>query len=121
VSVSIASAVQQQSTATREIARSVNDGAVHTAHALAEINSVEQTASRGVAAAGEITTWTGLSARANDLETKVATFFTRVRAACRPAARCRAPRLPIILLAESTVQRALALRAPDFRATQVAT
>jgi methyl-accepting chemotaxis protein len=92
VSVSIASAVQQQSTATREIARSVNDGAVHTAHALAEINSVEQTASRGVAAAGEITTWTGLSARANDLETKVATFFTRVRAACRPAARCRAPR-----------------------------
>ena len=37
---------------------------------------------RGVAAVDEITTWTErLSARANDLEAKVATFFTRVRAA----------------------------------------
>ena len=38
--------------------------------------------SRGAGAVGEITSWTArLSARANDLETKVATFFTRVRAA----------------------------------------
>jgi hypothetical protein len=37
---------------------------------------------RGDGAVGEITTWTArLSARAHDLETKVATFFTRVRAA----------------------------------------
>jgi hypothetical protein len=38
--------------------------------------------SRGAGAVGEINTWTArLSARAQDLETKVATFFTRVRAA----------------------------------------
>ena len=49
---------------------------------LTEINSVDEAVTRGVAAVGEITTWTDrLSARANDLETKVATFFTRVRAA----------------------------------------
>jgi methyl-accepting chemotaxis protein len=82
VSVSIASAVQQQSMTTREIAQSVHDGAVHTAQASAEIDSVKQTVNRGVAAVGEITTWTAcLSARANDLEAKVATFFSRVRAA----------------------------------------
>ena len=65
VSVSIASAVQQQSMTTREIAQSVHDGAVHTAQASAEINSVKQTVNRGVAAVGEITNWTAcLSARA---------------------------------------------------------
>jgi hypothetical protein len=37
---------------------------------------------RGVRAVEEITKWTDqLSARAKDLETKVATFFKRVRAA----------------------------------------
>jgi methyl-accepting chemotaxis protein len=82
VSVSIASAVQQQSTTTRDIAQSVHDGAVHTAQASTEINSVKQTVSRGVTTVGEITNWTAcLSARASDLETKVATFFSRVRAA----------------------------------------
>jgi len=74
--------VQQQSMTTREIAESVNNAATHTAQASTEINSVEQTVLRGVVAVGEITTWTAkLSARANDLEAKVATFFTRVRAA----------------------------------------
>jgi methyl-accepting chemotaxis protein len=82
VSISIAAAVQQQGTTTHAIAESVNDGAVHTAQASTEIDSVQQTVTRGVAAVDEITTWTArLSARANDLETKVATFFTRVRAA----------------------------------------
>ena len=82
VSTSIAAAVQQQSMTTRAIAESVQNAAGHTARASVEINSVEQTVSRGVAAVDEITTWTErLSARANDLETKVATFFTRVRAA----------------------------------------
>lgn len=82
VSTSIASAVQQQSTTTRGIAESIHTAAGHTARASVEINSVDEAVTRGVAAVGEITTWTDrLSARANDLETKVATFFTRVRAA----------------------------------------
>ena len=82
VAVSIASAVQQQSTTTRDIARSVHDGAVHTAQASAAINSVEKTVALGVTTVGEIANWTAcLTARAGDLETKVATFFTRVRAA----------------------------------------
>jgi methyl-accepting chemotaxis protein len=82
VSTSIASAVQQQSTTTRGIAESIHTAAGHTAQASVEINSVEQTVTRSVAAVDEITTWTArLSSRANDLETKVATFFTRVRAA----------------------------------------
>ena len=82
VSTSIAAAVQQQSMTTRAIAESVQTAAGHTARASTEITSVERTVSRGVAAVDEITTWTErLSSRANDLETKVATFFTRVRAA----------------------------------------
>ncbi len=82
VSTSIASAVQQQSMTTKGIAESIHTAAGHTARASAEIHSVDQAVTSGVAAVGEITTWTGrLSARANDLETKVATFFTRVRAA----------------------------------------
>ena len=82
VSTSIASAVQQQSMTTKGIAESIHTAAGHTARASAEIHSVDQAVTSGVAAVGEITTWTGrLSARANDLETNVATFFTRVRAA----------------------------------------
>jgi methyl-accepting chemotaxis protein len=82
VSTSIASAVQQQSMTTRGIAESIHTAAGHTARASVEINSVDEAVTRGVAAVGEITTWTDrLWARANDLETKVATFFTRVRAA----------------------------------------
>jgi methyl-accepting chemotaxis protein len=82
VSTSIASAVQQQSMTTRGIAESIHDAAGHTARASVEINSVDEAVTRSVAAVGDITTWTArLSARADDLETKVATFFTRVRAA----------------------------------------
>ena len=82
VSTSIASAVQQQSMTTRSIAESVHNAAGHTARASVEINSVDEAVSRAGAAVGEITSWTDrLSARANDLEAKVATFFTRVRAA----------------------------------------
>jgi methyl-accepting chemotaxis protein len=82
VSTSIASAVQQQSMTTRGIAESIHNAAGHTARASVEINSVDEAVTRGVAAVGDITSWTDrLSARANDLETKVATFFTRVRAA----------------------------------------
>jgi methyl-accepting chemotaxis protein len=82
VSTSIASAVQQQSMTTRGIAESIHTAAGHTARASVEINSVDEAVTRGVAAVGEITTWTDrLSARANDLEMKVASFFSRVRAA----------------------------------------
>ena len=82
VSTSIASAVQQQSMTTQSIAESIHTAAAHTARASAEINSVDEAVARGVAAVEQITRWTErLSARATDLETKVATFFKRVRAA----------------------------------------
>jgi len=82
VSTSIASAVQQQSATTRDITEAIHTAAGHTAHASTEINSVEEAVTRGAAAVGEITNWTTrLSARANDLETRVAAFFSRVRAA----------------------------------------
>ena len=82
VSTSIASAVDQQGATTREIAESVQVAAGNTAQASIEIKSVEQAARQSVAAVGEISGWTErLSTRAQDLETKVAGFFTRVRAA----------------------------------------
>jgi methyl-accepting chemotaxis protein len=82
VSTSIAGAVEEQSTTTRDIAESVHSAAQHTARASAEIESVERAVELGAAAVGDITAWTErLSSRANDLETKVANFFSRVRAA----------------------------------------
>jgi methyl-accepting chemotaxis protein len=82
VSTSIASAVQQQGMTTQGIAESIHTAAAHTARASAEINSVDKAVARGVAAVEEITKWTErLSTRAKDLETKVGTFFKRVRAA----------------------------------------
>ena len=82
VSTSIASAVEQQGATTQEIAASVQTAAGNTAQASAEIKSVEQAAGRSASAVGEISGWTArLSSRAQDLETKVARFFTRVRAA----------------------------------------
>jgi len=81
-STNIAAAVEQQSTTTGEIAESIQTASGHTARASTEIGSVEQAVTRGAKAVGEITQWTArLSSRAQDLETKVATFFTRVRAA----------------------------------------
>ena len=82
VSMSIASAVDEQGATTREIANSIQVAAGNTAHASGEIKSVEQAASHAAAAIGEISGWTArLSARAQDLEAKVAGFFNRVRAA----------------------------------------
>jgi methyl-accepting chemotaxis protein len=82
VSTSIASAVDEQGATTREIAHSIQTAAGNTASASVEIKSVEQAASRAAGAIGEIGGWTArLSARAQDLEAKVANFFTRVRAA----------------------------------------
>jgi len=82
VASTIASAVEEQGTTTREIAGGMQTAAGNTARASVEIRSVEQAASRSAAAVGEIAGWTErLSSRADDLETKVATFFGRVRAA----------------------------------------
>ena len=82
VSTSIASAVDQQGATTREIANSIQTAAGNTARVSDEIKSVEQAANRSAAAVGDITGWTArLSAGARDLESKVADFFTRVRAA----------------------------------------
>ena len=82
VSTSIASAVQEQSATTGSIAESVHNAAGYTARASTEVGSVEQAVTRSAAAVGDITGWTAkLSSRAQDLETKVATFFNRVRAA----------------------------------------
>ncbi len=82
VSTSVAAAVDQQAATTREIADSIQRAAGHTTHASDEIRSVEQATSRAVTAVGEISGWTTrLSARAQDMETKIGRFFTRVRAA----------------------------------------
>jgi methyl-accepting chemotaxis protein len=82
VSTAIASAVDEQGTTTHEIAHSVQTAAGNTAHASSEIKSVEQAANQAAEALGEISGWTArLSARAQDLEAKVSSFFNRVRAA----------------------------------------
>jgi methyl-accepting chemotaxis protein len=79
---SIASAVEQQSATTHEIAGSILTAAKHTASAWAEILLVEQAAGRSAASFDEIADLTArVSARADDLESRVAAFFNRVRAA----------------------------------------
>jgi methyl-accepting chemotaxis protein len=82
VATVIATAVEQQSSTSRQIAGSIQTIADKTAEASVEIGSVEEATGRSAAAVGEIAGWiTRLSSRANDLETKVGTFFDRVRAA----------------------------------------
>ncbi|MEA2983659.1 MAG: hypothetical protein QOF09_5482 [Alphaproteobacteria bacterium] len=82
VSTSIAAAVDEQGATTREITSSIQLAAGNTTRASDEIKSVEQAANQAAAAIDEISGWTArLSARAQDLEAKVASFFNRVRAA----------------------------------------
>jgi methyl-accepting chemotaxis protein len=82
VSTSIAGAVDEQGETTRTIAASVRKAADTTAHASAEIQSVEQAARQAAGAVGEIGGWTErLASRAQDLEQKIARFFSRLRAA----------------------------------------
>ena len=79
---SIASAVEQQSNTTRDIAGSIQTAAGHTTSASTEIISVEQAARQSVTAFSEIAELTArVASRAADLESKVAEFFNRVRAA----------------------------------------
>ncbi len=82
VASSIASSVDAQGATTREIAGSIQTAAGYTASASIEISSVEQAVSDGASAFSDIAAWTArLSSGAHDLETKVADFFSRVRAA----------------------------------------
>jgi methyl-accepting chemotaxis protein len=82
VSTSVASAVDEQGLTTRTIADSVRKAAGNTARASTEIQSVEQAARQGASAVGDIGGWTArLSARAHDLEQRVARLFSRLRAA----------------------------------------
>jgi methyl-accepting chemotaxis protein len=82
VASTIAAAVEQQGATTREIAGSMQTAAGGTARASDEIESIGQAASRSADAVEEIAGWTKrLSARASELETKVAGFFAQVRAA----------------------------------------
>jgi methyl-accepting chemotaxis protein len=82
VATGIASAVEQQSSTSRQIAGSIQTIADKTGEASVEIRSVEEATGRSAAAVDEIAGWiTRLSTRADDLETKVVTFFDRVRAA----------------------------------------
>jgi len=67
---------------TSDIAVSIQTAADHTASASSEILSVEQAAGRSAKAFTDIAYLTArVSARAQDLEAKVSTFFNRVRAA----------------------------------------
>jgi methyl-accepting chemotaxis protein len=82
VANTIAVAVGQQGGSTREIVASMQTVAGNTSRASGEIRSVEQAAGRSAAAANEIGQWSErLSSRAEDLESQVATFFSRVRSA----------------------------------------
>jgi methyl-accepting chemotaxis protein len=82
VASSIASAVEEQGASTTQIAASVQTAARNTVRASDEMRSIEQATNKSVAAIGDIAGWTAqLSARANDLEAKVNSFFARVRAA----------------------------------------
>jgi methyl-accepting chemotaxis protein len=82
VATGIAAAVEEQNATTREIAASIQVAASNTARSSVEIDSVKEAAGRNAEAVGEITGWIGrLSARADDLEARVAEFFNRVRAA----------------------------------------
>ena len=81
VATAISAAVEQQAMTTRDIADSIQKAAGNTARASTEIQSVGA-AQEGATAVGEISGWTTrLSARAQDLESKLARFFSRVRAA----------------------------------------
>jgi methyl-accepting chemotaxis protein len=82
VASTIAAAVEQQGATTREIAGSMQTAAGGTARASDAIESIGQAANRSAVAVEEIAGWTErLSARASELETKVAGFFAQVRAA----------------------------------------
>ena len=82
VATGIAAAVEQQNATTHEIAASIQVAATNTAQSSVEIDSVKEAAGRNAEALDEITGWIGrLSARADDLEARVAEFFARVRAA----------------------------------------
>jgi methyl-accepting chemotaxis protein len=82
VATSISSAVDEQGAFAREITGSIQTAAGNTARASEQIRSVEEAAKRSAAAVGDISGWiVKLSTRASDLQTKVNSFFSKMRAA----------------------------------------
>jgi methyl-accepting chemotaxis protein len=82
VATGISSAVDEQGAFAREITGSIQTAAGNTARASEQIRSVEEAAKRSAAAVGDISGWiVKLSTRANDLQTKVNGFFSKMRAA----------------------------------------
>jgi methyl-accepting chemotaxis protein len=82
VAGNIAAAIEQQGTTTREISGSIQVAAANSAHVSSEIHAVEQANGRSTSAVNELIGWTErLSVAAQDVESKVTEFFTRVRAA----------------------------------------
>jgi methyl-accepting chemotaxis protein len=78
----IASAVEEQATTTRDIATSMQTASRYTASASTEISSVENAAGRNAVAFNEIGNLSAqMSSRAQELKSRVVTFFNRVRAA----------------------------------------
>lgn len=82
VAASVASAVEEQGTMTRQISDSVQVALANTVNTTGEIRLVEQANSRSVAAISDIIGRTArLTAATQDVESKVADFFARVRIA----------------------------------------
>ena len=82
VATSISSAVDEQGAFAREITGSIQTAAGNTARASEQIRSVEEAAKKSAAAVGDISGWiVKLSTRASDLQTKVNSFFSKMRAA----------------------------------------
>lgn len=80
VAKGIASAVEEQGLATREIALNIHTAMHNTARASSEMQSVENATNQSVTAVNEIAGWTTrLLGRADDLESKVKEFFARIR------------------------------------------
>jgi methyl-accepting chemotaxis protein len=76
----IASALEQQGLATRDILNHAEALTKTRAAETGEIRSVEDATAQGASAAGDIHNWTQeLSSRSADLESKVEGFFARVR------------------------------------------
>jgi methyl-accepting chemotaxis protein len=80
ISAKIASSVTEQTTATEEISRNMQDAAASTTLGSAQIRSVDETIGQGERAAREIVQWSDrLVAHANALSLKVSDFFESIR------------------------------------------
>ncbi|MGG2362148.1 hypothetical protein ACE4Z5_24565, partial [Salmonella enterica] len=82
INASIASAVEEQGAATKEIARNVEQAANGTKAASANVTEVNQSAREAGAASGQVLDASGeLSRQAERLRTEVGRFLDRIRVA----------------------------------------